>query len=1001
MKHLITFSLFVFIYNQTFSQDSPHSNNVSGNDWHRGGNSGVNGDYNVLGTSWSSPLYFQTNNNLKLKINGTVSYPINGQNANRSGFALLTNNPTAISYEGSIGTNPMTNSSFGAYSLLHLIGDESPNVQTDGYRNWMRNGITFSNNFDAGFIGVRRMQGNNSLGDDVSDFVINWSDNYGVASSEGTPDNLVFCFTSGEGTGNYLVGNSNLGRETMRMTSEGNIGIGPDFNNVNQPKSELHINSENNTESYLQITNSTTTGSQINDGLRIGYPTNNAINQGALINQQENDRLTIRTNSLERIRISHTGALNAGINSNPANLNLNLTRIGISHNPFLPVTQPRSLLHLGYNTPFLGNTSGDGWRNWMDVGMYIAKGSDNMYFGLKNQGNNNRNDAVIGWGDDFFNLNPFNPTGPDVLRFIFTSVLSNQANALKSNTNEGLEIARMVPTARSTSPLDFGMMGIGDFQNNIQPINAKLDIDGDLRIREVKPGPNLNRILVIDTLDLNRVKYIELNNLGGSGQGFVSCHDTSAISYLIEDKKINLNDFNAYFEGNNSNNFQNNVGFGYTCGTPIKAKVDVMQLGKGGIAGNFFAKEDFSWGNNNIMPTGAIGIASGDGANLAYYVGLAGHALGYNTESNFGIYGSASNSSNISRAGYFSGNIEVNGTVYSSDQMFKIELNELSTALGTIHKLKPQSYFFDTLNYTSFNFDSKKQYGFVAQEVETILPELVYESVNPGYIDSLGNFINDPIHYKSLNYNGIIPIATRAIQELDEKVDRMTLSDVTLKTNVINLENSLQKVLSLRGVSYNWNNTGNLNYTLDTMEHIGYIAQEVDTIDHRLTFIGIDSFLHVDYTKIIPLLTESIQELNLISIQKDSIINSLTNRIEAIENCLSNLNLCNSQVNNIPTNSEIKSINVQLKKPLNIVLNQNVPNPFDEKTLIQIELPEEIKDAKLIFYDVNGKLINSQSILDRGLIEINVYANDLSSGIYSYNLVINGEITDSKKMIKN
>ena len=94
-------------------------------------------------------------------------------------------------------------------------------------------------------------------------------------------------------------------------------------------------------------------------------------------------------------------------------------------------------------------------------------------------------------------------------------------------------------------------------------------------------------------------------------------------------------------------------------------------------------------------------------------------------------------------------------------------------------------------------------------------------------------------------------------------------------------------------------------------------------------------------------------------------------------------------------------INVELKKPLNIVLNQNVPNPFDEKTLIQIELPEEIKDAKLIFYDVNGKLINSQTILDRGLIEINVYANDLSSGIYSYNLVINGEITDSKKMIKN
>lgn len=425
-----------------------------------------------------------------MKLNGPISYPINGYNRDRQGFLLLTNNPDAIAYENSIGQNPMNQSNYGAFSLLHLIGDESNNVQTDGYRSWMRNGLLFSNNFDAGFIGVRKM--NLTTGDDVSDFVINWNDNYGTSPGTGTPDNLIFSFTSGEDSldVNHLTGRSYYGREVMRLTTNGNIGMGPEFNNNNQPKVELHIHTEDSTESYLQFSDELT-GSAYTDGFRMGIPSTTSTNM-------------------------------------------------------------------------------------------------------------------------------------------------------------------------------------------------------------------------------------------------------------------------------------------------------------------------------------------------------------------------------------------------------------------------------------------------------------------PGIISSL------------------------------------------------------------RGVSYYWTQTNPI-YSFDTTEHIGFIAQEVDTVDSRLTYMDSDSLLHVDYNKVVPILTEAIQELATINSSQDSIINSLNDRLTLLENCINNLNLCNgetfsmNQTNSKPINNSMK---VELSNSSTIVLNQNVPNPFAEQTTITMELPLEIKIAQILFHNNEGRLIQSVEIQDRGFSELTVYANDLSTGVYTYTLVTDGKIIASKKMIR-
>jgi hypothetical protein len=145
----------------------------------------------------------------------------------------------------------------GPFYRLHINSDVNPTgVQELGYRPWMRNGIGLTGNSDNFFISQRA----NSA--DVTDNIIGWSDNSGTASG---PDNLLFTFTSHDAStigivNGDLTGQAMNGREIMRLTAIGNIGMGPRFNNANQPQSQLHINTENSVPAWLQISNQNTLG---------------------------------------------------------------------------------------------------------------------------------------------------------------------------------------------------------------------------------------------------------------------------------------------------------------------------------------------------------------------------------------------------------------------------------------------------------------------------------------------------------------------------------------------------------------------------------------------------------------------------------------------------------------------------------------------------------------------------------------------------------------------
>jgi hypothetical protein len=266
------------------------------------------------------------------------------------------------------------------------------------------------------------------------------------------------------------------------------------------------------------------------------------------------------------------------------------------------------------------------------------------------------------------------------------------------------------------------------------------------------------------------------------------------------------------------------------------------------------------------------------------------------------------------------------------------------------------------------------------------------------------------------------------------------VSDSTLKENISPISDALDSLLlSLQPMSYTFKQDGDAQrLNLKEGTQFGVLAQQVEplfpTLVHTVTHpaqydtLGIEispSFTYkaVDVSQLVPIMLSDLQrktaiinnqtnELNILNSTVDSLIFTITNlneRLTLLENCLSNLlpALCQANqmaIQQTPQETQEyleKTINITLSNRNNIILNQNVPNPFAESTVISYSIPSTVQKAQIHFYDGQGKLINTLEINERGNGQLNVFANDLSTGVYTYSLVADGQIVATKRMMKN
>lgn len=222
-------------------------------------------------------------------------------------------------------------------------------------------------------------------------------------------------------------------------------------------------------------------------------------------------------------------------------------------------------------------------------------------------------------------------------------------------------------------------------------------------------------------------------------------------------------------------------------------------------------------------------------------------------------------------------------------------------------------------------------------------------------------------------------------------------SDRKLKKEITNITNAMDMVMKLQAVSYYWREDEfpNINFASDPGRHLGFIAQEVEKIVPEAIRHTDEGNYSMNYDAIIPILTQAIKEQQAqITAQKES-METQSKEIEALKQLVTGGSEVSKKTENKITN--VKDVELTAET---IELDQNNPNPFKEMTTIRYSIPENIRFAQVLFYDIHGKIIKTVDITESGEGQLNIKADGLAAGMYTYSIIVDGNTLVSRKMIK-
>ena len=234
-------------------------------------------------------------------------------------------------------------------------------------------------------------------------------------------------------------------------------------------------------------------------------------------------------------------------------------------------------------------------------------------------------------------------------------------------------------------------------------------------------------------------------------------------------------------------------------------------------------------------------------------------------------------------------------------------------------------------------------------------------------------------------------------------------SDAKLKKDVKSIDNALEKIMQLQPRTYNFK-TDEYNYMgLPAEPHYGFIAQELETvfpamvkemqqpIENDYKKNGMLTFKAINYTEMIPVLTQAIQEQQVQIEAKDLKIAEQQKQLDAVNARLDKVEKSLSQCcSNYSSETEKQATSIATSAAQ---LFQNSPNPFNQTTVISYSLNNENNSGRIIIRDLNGNLVKQISIANSGKGQVTINANELTQGTYTYTLEIAGKSFDTKLMV--
>lgn len=178
-----------------------------------------------------------------------------------------------------------------------------------------------------------------------------------------------------------------------------------------------------------------------------------------------------------------------------------------------------------------------------------------------------------------------------------------------------------------------------------------------------------------------------------------------------------------------------------------------------------------------------------------------------------GVYGITGSST--SYGGFFLGDVYTSGLYLGSDLKLKKNIKEVDNALDIITQLQPKNFEYrQDGNFKQMNLPNGKHYGFIAQDLEKVLPNLVKESqfdtknsarFDSNRIASGQNTKTGPaspgkqikgevIDFKAVNYIELIPIMVKALQEENIKIEEQYKQNEDLQKQINDLKIMVQSL---------------------------------------------------------------------------------------------------------------------------------------------------------------------------------------------------------------
>lgn len=215
---------------------------------------------------------------------------------------------------------------------------------------------------------------------------------------------------------------------------------------------------------------------------------------------------------------------------------------------------------------------------------------------------------------------------------------------------------------------------------------------------------------------------------------------------------------------------------------------------------NAVGNPTFPWAVNGYVPAGSNGggvYGQVQGGNSTVFASVQGEYYGTNaggagvrgiagTTSAIGVQGTEP--SLVGWAGLFNGDIGaiLPGNFYTvSDQRLKTNVKPLESSLNKILSIRGYSYDANKEDFPKHIQASRRTIGFLAQELEAIIPEAVTEKQIPSL--NVNRTAEDKdvelLTVKAVSYDSLIPVLVEAIKEQQLLIEQLRQEVNLLKSN--------------------------------------------------------------------------------------------------------------------------------------------------------------------------------------------------------------------------